>query len=45
MSILGFVIMTAAVFFTSEFFASKWESERLLKAELKDSSGNPWDLS
>ena len=44
-SILGFFILTAAVFITSDFFAGKWESERLLKAELKDVHGRPWDLS
>ena len=44
-SILGFIIVTLAVFVTSEFYAGKWESERLLKVSLKDTSGKPWTIS
>jgi protein SCO1/2 len=44
-SIFGFIMLTAAVFFTSEFYASKWESKRLLKEQLRDTSGKSWDLS
>ena len=44
-SILGFIILTLAVFVTSEFYASKWESERLLKVSLKDTSGKTWRIS
>ena len=44
-SIIGFIALTVAVFFTSEFYAGKWESERLLKEELRDTTGKSWDLS
>jgi len=44
-AILGFMILTTIVFLTSEFFASKWSSERLQKIDLSDSRGNAWDLS
>jgi cytochrome oxidase Cu insertion factor (SCO1/SenC/PrrC family) len=44
-SILGFIIVTLAVFVASEFYAGKWESERLLKVSLKDTSGKPWRIS
>ena len=44
-TILAFVALAIAVFLTSEFFANKWESERLLKVDLKDTSGNSWNLS
>jgi cytochrome oxidase Cu insertion factor (SCO1/SenC/PrrC family) len=44
-SIIGFILLTIAVFFTSEFYASKWQSERLLKQELRDTTGKSWDLS
>jgi protein SCO1/2 len=44
-SIIGFIALTVAVFFTSEFYASKWQSERLLKVELRDTAGRSWNLS
>jgi len=44
-TILIFSALAIGVFFTSEFFANKWESERLLKVNLKDTSGNSWNLS
>jgi len=43
--ILVFIILASIVFISSEYFASKWESERLLKVELKDLDDKKWDLS
>ena len=42
---MGFVVLTIAVFMTSEFYANKWNSERLRQIRLIDSQGNSWDLS
>ena len=44
-AIIGFSVLTAAVFMTSEFYASKWESERLVKEELTDTEGKSWNLA
>jgi|TARA_B100001964_G_C14221742_1_gene595591 protein SCO1/2 len=44
-SVIAFATLAVGVFLTSDHFAYKWESERLLKATLKDTSGNPWQLS
>ena len=44
-SILGFIFLTVVVFFTSEFYASKWESERLQEVNLRDTSGKPWRIA
>jgi protein SCO1/2 len=44
-AILLFFVLTAVVFFTSDFFASKWNSERLQKINLIDTRGNVWNLS
>ena len=42
---MGFIVLTIAVFITSEFYANKWNAERLRQIRLIDSRGNPWDLS
>jgi protein SCO1 len=42
---IAFFATAAGVFLTSDYFARKWESERILKATLKDSDGNPWQIS
>ena len=42
---MGFIVLTIAVFMTSEFYANKWNAERLRQIRLIDSRGNPWNLS
>ena len=43
-SVLAFTGLAIGIFFTSDHLAYKWESERLLKATLTDTAGNPWQL-
>ena len=39
-----FVSLSVGVFLLSEFYADRWESERLLSLELKDTKGRPWKI-
>ena len=44
-SIVAFFALAVGVFFTSDYFANKWESERLQASILTDTKGKPWRIS